>query len=150
MELESWCVYCVPAGYLGKHCFSVSQVVTALAMLVRRFDFSIAPGAPPVSRTFWKASCLDVNVFLQVGGHSPRGFSYRRLLTYSSWCAFRWQVEMTTGATIHTSAGLLMNVARRRTASTCNAEDTNRDMNGSSTPTEAVHDSNIIPQVARS
>lgn len=85
--------------------FATFEVTTALAMLVRRFDFSLAPGAPPV--------------------------------------------EMTTGATIHTSAGLLMSVSRRRTGSNGQPDEVStRDRNLASTPmSEAVNA--ICPQVAR-
>jgi beta-ring hydroxylase len=79
--------------------FATFEVVTALAMLVRRFDFSIAPGAPPV--------------------------------------------EMTTGATIHTSAGLLMSVNRRRTVRSDIAEVSGGFMNGISRASKIVDDKNI-------
>lgn len=45
------------------------------------------------------------------------------------------QVEMTTGATIHTSAGLLMSVSRRQTGSNdIQNEVCNRDRNLASIP----------------
>lgn len=50
---------------------------------------------------------------------------------------------MTTGATIHTSAGLLMSVNRRRTASSDNAEVSGGVMNGISRASEVVDDKNI-------
>jgi len=69
----SWIFSYLPFGGGPRKCvgdmFATFETVVATAMLVKRFDFQMAPGAPPV--------------------------------------------DMTTGATIHTTAGLKMTVTRR-------------------------------------
>lgn len=78
-------------------CFSYFQNVVAVAMLVRRFNFQMAIGAPPVSIYIYIYICIK----------------------FLFWELFVWikvaclQVEMTTGATIHTTSGLNMTVTRR-------------------------------------
>ncbi|RCV08937.1 hypothetical protein SEVIR_1G373100v4 [Setaria viridis] len=69
----SWIFSYLPFGGGPRKCagdmFATFENVVATAMLVKRFDFQMAPGAPPV--------------------------------------------DMTTGATIHTTEGLKMTVTRR-------------------------------------
>lgn len=70
-------------------------------MLVRRFNFQLAPGAPPVCNphTLHRLKqCFYAKYSLSISLFSP---------------LYRMQVEMTTGATIHTTQGLKMTVTRR-------------------------------------
>jgi hypothetical protein len=70
-------------------------------------------------------------------------------VAYSPVVVMTVQVEMTTGATIHTSAGLLMSVSRRRTGSNGQPDEVStRDSNLASTPMSETVNA-ICPQVAR-
>lgn len=109
------------------------QTVVAVAMLVRRFNFQMAVGAPAVSEfimcsfcklldgfeklvaayiilIFTKLMNAELSILLICKRSQNCDRNSNRANSYPRTCV---QVNMTTGATIHTTEGLNMTVTRR-------------------------------------
>jgi hypothetical protein len=98
--------------------FALFETLVALAVFARRYDFSLAPGKPEVGMTTGAyAWCVQRQVcqwrvwrcVLCVGG--PGGVCRETSTAQSVLCCLRRSLN--AGATIHTVAGLWMNVKRR-------------------------------------
>ncbi|KAJ6975302.1 hypothetical protein NC653_031227 [Populus alba x Populus x berolinensis] len=105
--------------------FASFEAIVAVSMLVRRFNFQVALGAPPISNSLvksyymiWGFVVVSLLVLLRYGGEdgvwSERNEERtQRLSRHEKSLGIYVKVRMTTGATIHTTEGLKMTVTRR-------------------------------------